>query len=140
MSVPASQPHFIAGSRYIPAEKETPMLPVSFTHWDRIRGRVSGLGDPPVDRVNWETLGWGIALTSALTFIGYLSQDGRPRWALPLYGLAALFAALFAYAVRRFRFDEAEARAETAKDVCAEMDAHKVAYEEETKGEPPAHG
>lgn len=130
-----SKPHFIAGNRYIPPEKDTPMLPISFTHWGRLRGRVNELGEVPVDRVNWETLGWGIAVTSALTFIGYLSQANRPSWALPLYGLAAFFAFAFAFAVRQFSWDERIARAEKAQDICAEMDAHKVAYEEETKAD-----
>jgi hypothetical protein len=133
MTVPeAPKQQFFSGKRYIAPEKDTPMLPISFTHWERLRERVKKVGEPPADRLEYEALAWGMAIPSGGSLLVYLVGNRNP-WAIAVYGCLTGFALLFGWTVRRFRHDADAVRTANCADICAEMDAHKVAYEEEEK-------
>jgi hypothetical protein len=110
-----------------PARRE--MLPVSFRQWDRIKARVTTLGNPRIDYLNYVVGAWGICIPCALSFVAYLPQtDTRPTWALPAYGSVALASGAVALLLRRFQKDEDDLRVEDAADIVSEMTTYEESY------------
>jgi len=105
------------------------MIPVSYTTWDRLKSRVTNLGNPRYDYTNYETGAWGISVTCAISFLVYVSQTPRPHLAVSLYAAAAVLTAGLALVIRRFQKIESKIRKQDADDIVEEMVSIEEAFE-----------
>jgi hypothetical protein len=109
-----------------PAKRE--MLWVSFGQWDRLKGRVTKLGNQRIDYVNYVVGAWGICIPCAISFLIYAFSDNRPGWALPVYGAVAVASGIAAKLLGKFQEQEGDIREEDATDIVAEMQSIEEAF------------
>jgi hypothetical protein len=108
------------------------MLPVSFVQWDRLKARITHLGNPRLDYTNYVMGAWGVSIPCAISFVVYaLSSENRPTWALPVYGVVAAVAGVTAKVLSKFQQSEREIRSADATDIVGEMNAIEEAWQRE---------
>lgn len=127
------RPYFQSGQSLATADelaqpRKRIMLPVSFDRWDRLKKRITALGNPRLDLVDYVVGAGGICIPCALSFLVYLGSDDRPAWALPSYGTVALASGAVALLLRHFQLSENQLRTEDAADIVAEMASIEEAY------------
>ena len=97
------------------------MLPVSWEQWDRIKDRVTSLGNPRIDMVNYEAAAWGVLVPCVASLLIVGLQKHHETWPLVIYGMVAVGALVVAVLFRIFQKQEKKLRQEDAANIVDEM-------------------
>lgn len=133
---PSSELHYQRHGTLV-LRQETPM-PVDPADWTRIRRNVERLGEPLVERAStWSATAAGALITCVAALITFhATSDDEPASVIVLFGLGAVFSALFAVCFYLVGKDEKERAKINARTVCEDMDDVERRCRPESKVQP----